>query len=285
VNTFLSSHFSEIVQRLALGLEPIDAASGTRIARPVRIGVDGPPALGPDPPSWPDPDGAAGRPLLGRHGSGRFVLLFSRTVTDSPVRVRIVPRDRRFVPRRMQFDIVDLAGVTASDPDGPDVPLRERTWRPFLFPGAAYDLPETATAIRGTVRENGKRVPWTRVAALAGPNTIGLAHGDDRGEFLLVLGQNLGATGDLVSPLPVTIDVYRRDPAAPPDPNDVPPPAPPDPLVGLPLERAAGPGVAPDDVSTGTLPGGLPASYVPVLHLVDEPVELGRTTSLDFVIP
>jgi hypothetical protein len=190
------------------------------------------------------------------------------------VNVRIVPSDRRFVPRRLCFDIVDEADVLAQEPDGPDVPIGQRTWRPYLFPGAAYDVPATATGIRGRVTRNGQPVRWTRVEATVGANVIGRAHGDDRGEFLLVLGQNPAALGDLVSPLLVTIDVYRRDPALPTDAAD--------PLADLQVETAAAPGVLPDDVSTGV---DFPDHYVRVAHLVDQPIPLGRLTSLPVVIP
>jgi hypothetical protein len=256
VNTFLPASFAERVDRLAVGLEPLDAVSMLRIARPVDVTLDAAPALSPL--------------TLPRHGSGRFVLLFDSRV-DTPVTLRLIPGDRRFVPRRMTFTFLDEATVLAAEQAGTDVPADHRAWRPRLFPGAAYDVPHTATGVRGTVTRAGKPLRWTRIEASLAGKVIGRAHGDDRGEFLLVLGPNddVTGTGDLVSPIDVTIDVYAHDPVLPADPDD--------PLADLPLEAAAAPGSATDDVSDGkTLPG----NYVQVASLVDHPLTLGRLSSV-----
>jgi hypothetical protein len=250
VSAFLQDSSVVLVHRLALGLEPRDAVSLTRIARRVDVAIDG-----------------TATPL-GRHGSGRYVLLFERGV-DTPVTLRLVPRDRRYVPRRVTFAIVDEATVLAGEGPPPnDVPTASRVWRPLLFPGAAYDAAETATGVRGLVTQAGVPVRWTRVEATAGGHVIGRAHGDDRGEFLLVLGRNVGAVGDLVSPLPVTITVYARDPALALAATD--------PLSDLPVEAAAGPGAATDDVSLGVT---LPDHYVQIAQLADHLLTLGRLSS------
>jgi len=272
MNVFLPEMFVEHVDRLALGLEPRDAVSRLRPARLVDIAVDGPPQLGADPPVWPEPNAAAGRPALHRHGSGRYVLLFARHI-DSPVDVRLVPRDRRYVPRRLRFAIPTNATVLAEETAGTDVPTTNRIWEPALFPGATYDVADSQTTVRGRVTRGGRPVRWTRVDASADGQVVGRAHGDDRGEFLLVLGQNTGAVGDLPPTLPVTIDVYARDPELPVDPTD--------PLGDLPLELAAAAGTTPDDVSAGI---ALPDHYVLVTHLLNQPLTLGRPTSVPIAV-
>ena len=272
MNAFLPEMFVERVDRLALGLEPRDAVSRLRPARLVDIAVDGPPQLGADAPTWPEPNAAAGRPVLDRHGSGRYVLLFVPHV-DTPVDVRLVPRDRRYVPRRLRFAIPTLTAVLAAETAGTDVPTTSRIWGPALFPGATYDVVDSQTTVRGRVTRGGNPVRWTRVEASADGHIVGRAHGDDRGEFLLVLGQNTGAVGDLTPSLPVTIDVYARDPELPVDPAD--------PLGDLPLETAAAAGAVPDDVSAGV---ALPDHYVLVAHLPDQPLTLGRLTSVPIAV-
>ena len=272
MNAFLPDPFVEHVDRLALGLEPRDAVSRLRPARLVDIAVDGAPQLGQDPPAWPAPNAVAGRPALDRHGSGRYVLLFAPHL-DAPVDIRLVPRDRRYVPRRLRFAIPDLGTVLAAEEAGAGVPATSRAWGPALYPGAAYDVVDSQTTVRGRVTRGGSPVRWTRVEAAADGHVIGRAHGDDRGEFLLVLGQNTGAVGDLPPSLPVTIDVYARDPALPVDPAD--------PLGDLPLETAAAAGAATDDVSAGV---ALPDNYVLVAHLPDQPLTLGRLTSVPIAV-
>jgi hypothetical protein len=205
------------------------------------------------------------------------VLTFDSSVR-SPVTVRLVPRDRRYVPRRLKASIVAESAVLADEAAGADLPTARRTWRPALFPGAGYDAPETATGVRGTVTHAGAPVRWTRVVARAhgqpgGSPPIGAAHGDDRGEFLLLLGQNPGAVGDLVSPLLVTITVFARDPALPVQRRD--------PLADLEVEALAGPGVAPDPVAAGVEP---PGAYAQIAQFIDHPLTLGRLSSVPIAV-
>jgi len=265
MSTFLPEAYAERVHRLALGLEPRDAVSRLRPARHVDVTLDGPPG--------------SGRSALARSGSGRYVLLFDGPI-DSPVAVRLVPRDRRYVPRRLRFAIPDLQAVLDAEADDDDVPATGRAWRPMLFPGANYDLSATRSGVRGTVTRAGVPVRWTRAEAIVDGHVIGHAHGDDRGEFLLVLGQNTGAVGELSRTLEVTIDVYAHDPAPPVSPDD--------PLDDLPLEDAAAAGAAFDDVSAGVnhadghvvRPGG----YALVAHLPLQPLTLGRLTSVPIAV-
>jgi hypothetical protein len=277
VNVFLPDRFVEVVQRLALGVEPIDAVTRFRLARPVAVALDGPPNLPPRPAGhWPEPDAALGLPALSRHSSGRYALVFADEI-DSPVVIRLVPRGRRYVPRRMVLAIPTLAAVLAAEENGADVPTSARVWRPRLFPGAAYDLAEARTVVRGRVLDGDEPVRWTRVRARVGDEVIGVAHGDDRGEFLLVLGQNTGAVGDLVSPLEVTLEVFARDPLLEFDPAD--------PLADLEPEDPAEAAAADDEELLDVAdPPPSPAHYALVASLVDQPLTLGRPTSVSIAV-
>jgi hypothetical protein len=260
VNTFLAARFAESVRRLALGLEPIDVYRGGRIAHALDVRVEGLPARSAE--------------LLSRHSSCLHVLLFGPDV-EAPVDVRLLDETRRYVPRRIRFAIVEADDVLAAEEAGAPVPAASRTWRPALFPGAAYDVSRRATGIRGRVLRGGEPLRWARVEARlpGGGALLGRAHGDDRGEFLLLLGVNPTNLGDLVSPL--AIEVVVRAPAAAPVPATPDQPAL-DPYWDLPLEVAAAPGAV-DPVSTGeTLPAGYAAGVVET-RPVDVP--LGRISS------
>jgi hypothetical protein len=273
MNVFLPSAYAELVYRLALGLEPRDALRHGRIARPLEIALDGVPTASGRRRKLGDLGASVGLSHLDRHRSNRWVLLYD-PVVEGPVDVRLVPRDRRFVPRRIRLRITSLADVLAAEAQGTDVPAASRVWRPFLFPGAAYDIHETATGVRGRVLEGGAPRRWTRVEARIGNTVIGRAHGDDRGEFLLVLGQTANF-GDLQPTVTVTIRVHGRTPAPALNPAD--------PLADLPLETTALPGVSPDPVAEGRQ---LPNQYVQLAQRAGVALPIGRLTSLpSFVIP
>src|SRR5262245_19534038 len=88
---------------------------------------------------------------------------------------------------------------------------RNRVRRPRLFPGAAYEVASGMTGLRGTVTRNGKPARWTRIVArLPGANgtVVGRAHGDDRGEFLLLIAPTASAVGVLVDPLSIRVDGF-----------------------------------------------------------------------------
>lgn len=259
MNTVLDDRYVESITRLALGLEAIDACRGGRISDPIQVAVDDPPAVG----------------RMPRHDSCLHALVYSPDVS-SPVTLRILSPDRHFVPRRLQIPIGSEADAVAGL-----LPAPKRTWRPLLFPGAAYDISASATGVRGRVvwADDGAPVRFARVVASYGAQQIGLAHGDDRGEFLLVLGVDTVDGDDFVLAdppvMPPSLDVMLMIVA----PNDRPASEPDDPLWGLPLEVAAGPGVLPDPVSLGEQ---LPDAYRnPGRVLVQGvTVPLGRITSV-----
>jgi hypothetical protein len=87
------------------------------------------------------------------------------------------------------------------------------------------------------------------VATIPGTDVVvGRAHGDDRGEFLLLLGPEASPFGDLEDDkLEIRVTAFAWADAQVPDDPSVPEL---DPLWDLPLELAAPPGL-PDPVSAG----------------------------------
>lgn len=122
---------------------------------------------------------------------------------------------RRYVPRRLAL-IPQLDGL---QPAGGWVNIREVG----LWPGARWPLPANATAVRGRIRSGPDAdslapVAWARVtltrpadplaaADFDNEAVVGWAHGDDRGEFLAVLGSEL-LPGGAVLPASVTVRLW-----------------------------------------------------------------------------
>jgi hypothetical protein len=240
VSLLLDDRYATVVTRLAAGIEPRDALRLSRVAAPLELLVEKPAGL-------PDVE-------LLRHPSSRWAL---RYVPRLPATVDVLIRDPRrcYVARRLRLPIPAEAAVIAAEDAGSHVPASERTWRPALFPGAAYPVSPFATGLRGLARRAGKAARWVRVEAIApATNTvIARAHGDDRGEFLLLLPPLASAPADLPDTIQVTIEVRgpKPAPAAPAGPLD--------PHWDVPRELLAAPG--PDDpVSRGVQP---PAGYQP----------------------
>jgi hypothetical protein len=269
MNQFLPERFVENVQRLALGLVPIDAERRTRVVHPFRITFD---------------QTARGlrRPPVERHASCLHVLRYHPGLTG-PVDLRLFDSRRplyhpdhdrrRFVPRRLRIPILTEA---AAD----NQPYTFRVRQLGLFPGAAYDVSESATGLRGRVLRGGQPMRWAWVVATI-PNrnvVVGRTQGDDHGEFLLLIGAAGLPPGDLVDPLAIQVTVFG--------PNPVPVPAFPelpalDPLWDLPLEQASAPGIA-DPVSAGT---HLPPDYTAAAsQIVDFQLGVLRSGVPAFVI-
>ena len=250
MNEFLPERFVERVDRLMLGIEPVDAQRAGRIAQPIEVAIDGVPR--PSGAAWvtvdpaqawdrvfgfPDAIGSLAR--IPRHDSCRHALVYRPTLT-SPIAIRLFDRRRRFAPRRISYPVPDDIGTPSP-----------RIRRPALYPGAAYTISESTTGLRGRVTWNqsaSNEVPvrWARIEASINGQVVGRAHGDDRGEFLLLLDSAAGGLGDLPVPLTAQVTVF-----APPAPLPVPAD---DPLGDLPLETLA---ADPDDISPGQkLPPG-----------------------------
>jgi hypothetical protein len=274
MNQFLSSRYVEIIHRLALGIEPIDAQCQRRLSYSIQLGHDG-------------EQFGLPRPQIERHRSNRFSLRYQPGVT-TPVDVRAFdlaepsydPRydRRRIVPRRLRIPILSLADVENQESIDRQL-FRRRIRLPVFVAGASNDFSLTATALRGRVTRNNKPMRWARVVArLAGQAlVIGRAQGDDRGEFLLLINAN-AVTGSSL-PNPLNVDVSVSGPTIAPIPN------PPnqevlDPLWDLPLETLAAPGAA-DPVAAGvTLPANYGAVTVQTITF-----SLGRGIYREFVIP
>ena len=254
MNEYLSSRWVESVRRLALGIEPTDPIVRSRIPHPIDVALDGTP--------WPVPghlrDRSAGpwdEPTvlarIGRRDTARHSLLFTGEV-DEPVVLRLQDESRRYVPRRIS--------VVMPNPMG-----RGRLVRPALFPGAAYGVPAGAVGMRGRVVRGGQPMRWARVEARRAVDDllVGRAHGDEFGEFLLLLDPAASRGADLVLPLEVEVAVFGPDDA--PDPDDFADSAD-DPLWDLPVEEAAA-GAPGDAVLEGRT---LPADYVSRTNSVRE---------------
>jgi hypothetical protein len=245
-------------QRLALGIEVVDAQRGGRVALPLSVLLEG----------------ARDVPVA-RHDSCLYALVYRRGLYRPPpgpaepalVTLRFLSGDRRFVPRRLQLRLLDPAALAAEDDADPvagDPSLlgRRRLRKVALFPGAGYDVGPAATGLRGRCRRalDGAPVRWVRVEAWTQDafggrvDLVGRAQGDDRGEFLLLVDPRAGGVGplDLVAGLDLVVDVH-----SPPTPDDVPLAVrAADPLWDLPVEPVTAAGPA-DAVSLGTkIPAG-----------------------------
>ncbi len=272
---------------LAIGFEPLDALRGGRVGTPLRFEIEGPLPLhaAAEKASYRKTIGLGPlRPVVDRHDSCLFVLLYHQPQPYSQpphepmpvagvVNLRIYDHRRRFVPRRFALPLPPL--VAENDP-----PIGSRVRRPVLFPGAACDISSRSTGIRARVLRGGLPLRWARIEArLEGSGAlVGRAHGDDRGEFLLLLDTAAAPAAELVDPLEVRVIAYAPASAPLPVPADLPSQ---DFLWDLPLEVLPAPG-APDPVSAGEV---LPAGYVETAsssRLV--PFRLGRLISVpDFV--
>jgi len=251
MNQFLPDKYVETVHRLALGIEPIDAHRRRRLSYPLQV------AYYPTPPDLL-------RPTIQRHSSNLFAVRYQREIAqqfnlqffDSARHAYKPEYDRRrVVPRRLLIPILSLNDVESQEKINKKAFTR-RIRRPAFFPGAAYDFSPTATGLRGRVVRNSQPMRWARVVAtLVGETLIvGHAHGDDRGEFLLLINAQAATGSALPNPLRITVTVSGPTPVLTPDPPNL---AVTDPLWDLPIETLADPGDD-DPVATGVV---LPANY------------------------
>ena len=275
MNTVLPERFSESVQRLALGVEPIDAAREQPLLSPVMLTHDDAPHRSSGHP----------RPPFLRHASNRQTLLYDtyyaaapRTLTlrlfDSAEALYSVDADRRrFVPRRLRITLPTLA-------DAGWAPPAARGCRPWLMPAAAYPLSDAVTGMRAHVLHAAtalKRLRparwawvWATVPAtqplLASSTVVARAACDERGEFLLIVRPHPAALGPGPN-LSVRLRVF-----AAPETDPVPASLPGlDPLWDAPVETPA----SLDDTDPVLRAEALPTGYVPVAErVVDLP--LGR---------
>jgi hypothetical protein len=268
MNAFVPDRYDENVQRLALGIEIIDAARLDRAAKPISVAVDGPLPTRRSRVRNGDIDVKGMLLRVSRHDSGLHAMVYVKNLyrsgTKASIDLRFLPPLRRFVPRRITFPLVDPATLTPEPLDRTDAELKvlraARSRQPYLFPGSAYEVSSIATGIRGRVRRGAAPLRWARVEARlpaptgAAPGALlGRAHGDDRGEFLLIIGSPPGPLGTPAFKLAVEVTVFAR-PADPPTSDFIKQH---DPLWDLPLELVTASGPA-DPVSTGA---AIPPDY------------------------
>jgi len=290
MNAFVSDRYDERVRRLALGIEIIDAARLDRAAKPIAVAIDGVPLAGGTLPVHSSDVDMDGRLLrVSRHNSGLHAMVYVknlyRSVTKESIDLRFLPPLRRFVPRRISFPLVDPATLTPDPLDRTDAELKvlraARSRQPYLFPGSAYEVCSIATGLRGRVRRGAAPLRWARVEArLPAPTggapgaLLGRAHGDDRGEFLLIIGSPPGPLGTPAFKLAVEVTVFAR-PADPPVSDFIKQH---DPLWDLPLEPVTASGPA-DPVSSGaTIPPDYTSSVTQTITF-----RLGATLTSDVV--
>lgn len=276
----LASRYVARTDRLALGLELRDAARGGRIAHAVTVIVESAaPALAAPPLApltarqrqWLARLAERGTPLhdawarVPRHPSCRHALLYVPG-RGTQVDLRVLDPSERFVPRRLRVPLADL-GVPEDVGLLDVLPVEMRSRFVALFPGAAYDVSERATGLRGRVVASDGAVPptlvpvrWPRVEArlAAGAPPVAWAHGDRHGEFLLLLPPGAIAAPAVELPASLTLLVTARGrlgvPASAPDPAVRLA----DPFWDVPLEPLGAPGLAPDPVADGR---AIPADY------------------------
>jgi len=186
---------ANVLHRLALGVEALDALVDRLVVTPLRVGRQAPARWLPSPvdPSWPCLD-------LEAAGSARFKIRRLSSVPDNLV-LRLDDPSRRYVPRRLEVHLWPAQALDETTGQ-PYVPVRSRLLRAWLWPGSAYPLPRGATCVRGRVTRGGHPVRWARLTAIGPTNGVaGRAHADDRGEFLLVV------TDPAQNPLQSNVDV------------------------------------------------------------------------------
>lgn len=285
-----------VVHRLAAGLAIVDGRTGepadVDVAdESVPVPFRRPPAAMHDP--------GIGLPRWRRAAIGRVRVVHPHNPAPLPAGVpppataskaiRIVDRGRRFVPRRLTVPVPTLPAVLAAEVAHAAGP--RRSWRIAMFPGAGYPLSGGITAIRGrVVDEANVPVPWVQVLARIvdiganqdGP-VIGRAHGDDRGEFVMILlahAEAVAGAETMTIALRLTIGVPPAPPPADPDRGDLLDPAV-DPLALLPTAKL--PTVqSPDDVSAGE---AIPADFRRI-GPISLDVRIGRIQApAPFVLP
>lgn len=230
-----------VLHRLALGLIAHDVVTDRGTTGPLRVGWEAVGHLLPQGREawWPCVD-------FERVGGGRFRLRATPRRPDQ-LTVRLYDPSRRYVPRRLGVTLWPYTALVDPVPANL-IAVAARTLPIWLFPGAAYPVSPGTTAVRGRITRQGVPLPWARVNAVDGGGAIlGRAHGDDRGEFLMLIGD----TNQNPLQSTVTVNLVVRGPGGPP---------PPAPVLDPPIEPVARPSNPP-----------LPAD-------LDNPLLRGRTT-------
>lgn len=236
-----------VLHRLALGLVVRDVVTDRGTTGALRVGWEASGHLLPHHhrDEWPCVD-------LERMGGGRFRLRATPRRPDL-LTVRLSDPSRRYVPRRLGVTLWPHAALVDPLPAN-FVAVAARTLPVWLFPGAAYPVSPGTTAVRGRVTRQGIPLPWARVSAVdSGGAILGRAHGDDRGEFLLLIAD----TNQNPLQSSVTVSLVVRAQGGPPAAAPLPEP-PVEPVV-----RPSNPPVS-GDLDNPLLRGrSAPAGYLP----------------------
>lgn len=306
MNVYTPRRYDERVIHLALGIEPVDATGGGRSTGSVDVRSEEFSTPVADWRLWrPGETFTSALPRMRRHASGRFVRRFD-TNTPATVTIRLVDdlidggtriagAGRGIVPRRLAVDLPTLEDVVDADtdPDADPIPIWRRAFSIGCHPGAGADLPSRATVLRGRIvrQVDGVDVPvrWARVRGTNPTgDVVGWAHGDDRGEFVLVVGAGVNDIGMPDNPLRVSITIGAEAPPPTPDPAD-PLRSVVDPLWDLPVETITVVENAADEPTVtgrGFLPQHTVASPISPPSPSPNPIDLphGRETSAVFRI-
>lgn len=251
--------YAEQINRLALGLEVLDAANQRPLVYPLRVDVEY--GLPHQPPSPKDQYSFQQRPgrlarAMSRHNSGRYSLVYQPGFDDH-IDLRLYDHYRQYVPRRLRLPLLSLAVMESIETNEEADYVRGRIRRPVMFPGAAYDLVSRATGLRGRVLRDGQPMPWAWIEAysMADDELVGRARGDERGEFLLLINPLVASAGDLAASYGVRVEVFGPTVVPSPASADLPSQ---DLLWDLPIETVPQAG-DPDEVTPGE---SKPAGYV-----------------------
>jgi len=280
MNLFLPSRFVERISRLLLGLQPMDAPRAQRIGHAVEFVVEPTPWVDPlsdDQQRWLRARADSGIPLSDswtratRHSSCRYVVTYTPD-QGTHIDVRMLDASERLVPRRLRVPLVDLLDPISHIEDLAvldALPVGQRSRFPAFYPGATYDVSDRVTGLRGRVVVSDGGAPpslvpvrWPRIEARlpAGGQPFAWAHGDQHGEFLLILPpESIPAPAvEMPKTLALQITAHGR--------RGLPAVVPPalvrkaDPYWDLPLEPLGVPGILPTDdlVALGRV---IPADY------------------------
>jgi len=219
-NAFLPSRYLERVVRGAVALQLWDGARDARLRDALDVLIEREIKIEPqwaqlEAPGRPDDvDEATGWYRFPKRRTDLHALLYPEPRPDEPktaLDVRIFDRRWRYTPRRVGVPV-----PVAVDPDE-DANPRLRIRRTALYPGPAYPLTAGTTGIRGRVRRAGVPVRWARARVLGSPADyppVAIAHGDDRGEFLLIVPVLRSALTSPAGTLQLSVQV-----ATPPQPS------------------------------------------------------------------
>ena len=199
-----------VLHRLALAVEVVDPLTDRLAVTPLRAGRE---LLRRTPTTdrhWPCVP-------LDSGGPARFKLRHQRPLPKRVV-VRLDDPARRYVPRRLRIALWPVLQLDQG-PAQPYVTTAHRLLRAWLWPGAALTLPAGSTVVRGRVVRQEGVARWVRVVARDQVGRIvGRAHGDDRGEFVLVVSDQ--TANPLPTVLSLTLRIHARGQAPLPDPLD-----------------------------------------------------------------